>query len=76
VPFSTAQFTNVTGGSENFRLVSGSYLIDTGTDTSGEGAPLNFTDDIVGTTRSDWDVGAFEYVAAATYQPFRLRLNQ
>jgi hypothetical protein len=39
--------------------------IDGGYDTSGESAPLNFTDDIDGTTRSTWDIGADEYVAAA-----------
>jgi hypothetical protein len=37
---------------------------DAGTDTSGEGAPLNFTTDIDGQTRTgSWDIGADEYVA-------------
>ena len=35
---------------------------DAGTDTSGEAAPLNFTDDIDGVTRTGtWDIGADEY---------------
>jgi len=36
-------------------------LIDAGTDLSGSGV----TDDIIGTTRSTHDIGAFEYVSAA-----------
>lgn len=61
-----AGFTNVTAGSEDFHLIAGSALIDIGVDTSGEGAPLNFTTDIDGETRSGtWDIGADEYVAAS-----------
>ncbi len=40
-------------------------MIDAGIDTSGDPAPLNFTDDIDGDTRpqgSGWDIGADEYV--------------
>lgn len=60
-----AGFTNVTAGSEDFHLKSGSALIDVGTDTSGDSAPLNFTTDIDGETRSGtWDIGCDEYVAA------------
>lgn len=63
---SVANFANVTAGSEDFRLPLGSALIDVGTDTSGESAPLNFTTDIEGQTRTGtWDVGADEYVASA-----------
>ena len=63
----TSTFKNVTSGSEDFGLVSGSPLIGKGTDTSGESAPLNFTTDIVGTARgSVWDVGAFEFVVAGS----------
>lgn len=54
---STSVFTNVTAGSEDFHLVSGSPLIDAGTDLSGD-----FTTDIDGATRSGtWDVGADEF---------------
>jgi hypothetical protein len=65
IAINTTNFTNVTAGSENWSLPSGSALVGTGTDTSGEAAPLNFTTDINGTTRvAPWDIGAFEYVAA------------
>ncbi len=40
---------------------TGSDLYNAGTDLSG-----TFTDDIAGTTRSTWDIGAFEYVPAGT----------
>lgn len=64
IAVNTTNFTNVTAGSENWSLPSGSALVGAGTDTSGESAPLNFTTDINGTTRvAPWDVGAFEYVA-------------
>jgi hypothetical protein len=62
VAHSTANFTNVTGGSESYLLPSGSALIDAGVDLSG-----TFTNDIDGTTRpqnSVFDVGADEYAAA------------
>lgn len=66
IAYSTTNFVNVTGGSEDLNLKSGSTLIGNGTDTSGEGAPLNFTDDIIGTERGGtWDVGAFEFISAA-----------
>jgi hypothetical protein len=65
IAVNTTNFTNVTEGSENFDLPLGSALIDVGTDTSGDAAPLNFTTDIVARTRgATWDIGAFEYVAA------------
>lgn len=60
----TATFVNVTGGTEDFHLVSGSGLIDVGTDTSGDAAPFNFTTDIDGASRAGtWDVGADDYSA-------------
>lgn len=61
--YSTANFTNVTASSENLALVSGSALLDAGTDLSG-----SFTVDIAGTTRPQngtFDIGAFEYVGSA-----------
>ena len=65
VACSVATFTNVTGGSEDFHIVSGSGLRDVGVTTSAEGAPFNFTTDIDGDTRSGtWDIGADEYVAS------------
>lgn len=69
--WSTANFTNVTAGSEDLSLVSGSALIDVGTDVS---ADSNWIEpggnvDIIGTARpqgSAWDVGAFERITIAT----------
>lgn len=61
IAYSTANLTNVTAGSENMHLVTGSALIDVGTDLS-----ASFTVDIDGATRSGtWDIGADEFVAAA-----------
>jgi hypothetical protein len=64
VAYSTSTFTNVTAGSEDLSLVSGSGLIDIGTDLSGSSVyPFNW--DITGATRTGtWDVGATEYVAS------------
>ena len=66
IAFNTTNFTNVTTDTEDVHLPVGSALINVGTDTSGDAAPLNFTTDIDGQTRSGtWDVGADEYVAAS-----------
>jgi len=59
IAYSTANFTNVTSGSENFALVPGSALIGVGTNESG-----TFTTDITGATRATWDVGAFYYASS------------
>lgn len=61
IAYSTANFTNVTAGSENLHLVSGASatLLTGGTDLSG-----TFTTDIDGETRSDWSIGADEFIAA------------
>lgn len=65
IAINTDNFTNVSAGTEDFSLPSGSALIDVGTDTSGDAAPLDFTDDIDGTARgATWDVGAHEYAAS------------
>jgi parallel beta helix pectate lyase-like protein len=62
---SGARFTNITAGSENFHIQSGSALIGAGTDLS-----ATFTTDVDGATRSaPWDVGADEFVSAATTAP-------
>ena len=60
----TLTFVNAAG--DDYHLASGDTdAIDMGTATSGESAPLNFTTDIDGTTRSGtWDIGADEYVSA------------
>ena len=63
VAYTTSTFTNVTAGSEDYDLVTGSALIGAGVSTSGESAPLNFTTDIVGATRdATWDIGAYCWV--------------
>jgi len=62
IPYTTATFNNVTSGSENFNLVSGSSLILAGTNESG-----TFTTDITGATRQAtgaWDIGAFYYASS------------
>lgn len=61
IAHSTANFQNVTDGSEDYHLAtSGSALEDAGTDTSGDGAPLNFTIDADGNTRVDTWIGIDE----------------
>lgn len=62
---SGAKFGSITDGSHNFRVTSGSSLIDVGTTDS-----TNAATDILGTSRpsgSSYDVGCFEYVAAGGY---------
>lgn len=62
VAVNTTNFTNVTAGSEDYHIPTGSALKNVGTDTSGDAAPFNFTTDIDGATRSGtWDVGADEF---------------
>lgn len=57
IPYSTANFVNVTSGSEDLHSKSGSALINAGTDLSS-----TLTTDIRGATRSGtFDIGAFEY---------------
>lgn len=59
--FDTANFSNVTPGSHDLRLVTGSALIDAGT-TDSTNAPV----DVSGLTRTgSWDVGAWEYSASS-----------
>jgi len=58
-----AYFTNVTSGSEDVEIGASSELRGEGTDLSADGT-YAFDYDIVGTTRSAWDIGVFEYVAA------------
>ena len=75
----TLTFVSTTAGSEDFHLVStDTDAIDKGTDTSGDSAPMNFTTDIDGVTRTGtWDIGADEYVAAGgVYIPFQIIKNE
>ena len=51
IPVSTATFVNVTAGTEDWHLAAGSALIGVGTDTSGDAAPMDFSDDIDGDAR-------------------------
>jgi len=68
IPYSTANFTNVTAETEDLHLVAGSVLIDIGTDLS-----ASFTTDIDGQTRSGtWDIGADEFVNTAPNAPVGL----
>lgn len=63
--YSTANFTNVTSGSEDFHLPTGSVFIDSGTDLSGD-STYSFSTDMVGVSRSSpWDIGPLEYVSGA-----------
>lgn len=57
-----AYFINITGGSEDLDIGASSTLRGNGTNLSGDGT-YAFNDDVIGTTRSAWDVGAFEYIA-------------
>lgn len=57
--YDTNNFTNVTSGSEDLHLPTGSALLDAGTDLSGD-----FTTDIDGDTRTRWSVGADDGPAA------------
>lgn len=66
IAYTTANFVNVTAGSIDLHLAQGSALYDVGTDTSGDSAPLNFTTDIDGDTRTAWSVGADEGVPNTT----------
>jgi hypothetical protein len=63
IPFDDTTFEDTS--SIDLTPFSSSPLADVGTDTSGDSAPMNFTDDILGTTRpegTDWDVGAIELI--------------
>ncbi len=60
-------FTNVTQGSENFTLNTGSALIGAGTNESG-----TFTNDIINLTRQAtgaWDIGPFRFGALTVNVP-------
>lgn len=67
--FTTSTFTDVTSGAANFALVTGSGLIDTGTDLSSDSTyPFNW--DFANNTRSGtWEVGAYNYAASGISIP-------
>ncbi len=67
---SSPNFTNPAG--LNLSLQAGDDRIDVGVDLSGIGAPAQFDDGLTGTswanptttTRSDWDIGAYEFTGS------------
>lgn len=67
IALNTTNFTNVTAGSEDYHLPSGSALIGVASNLYDD-ANLPFQDDIDGQDRggsgASWDIGADEYVAA------------
>lgn len=63
IPVSLATFVSITLGTGSYNLPGSSALIGVGTDTRSDGAPFNFTTDIVGTTRAlPWSIGAYAAV--------------
>ena len=65
---SGAYFTNVTAGSEDCHTKAGSTLHSAGTDLSAD-ATYAFNYDFEGDTRSNWDVGADEYLVVGGASP-------
>lgn len=65
IAYDTSNFTNVTAGSQNLHLASGasSTLKTGGTDLSAD-ATYAFSTDIDGESRSDWGIGADEFISA------------
>jgi len=78
IALNTTNFTNVTAGSEDFHLPSGSALIGAATNLYNDAA-YPFQTDIDGQDRggaaASWDIGADEYVSAAAIEQegFRFR---
>jgi PKD repeat protein len=74
VAYSTTNFENVTSGSEDLHLKSGSVLIDNGSTLTGFVNPLaNVTEDWEGDTRpfgSAYDIGADEFVVTPPVADF------
>jgi len=62
----TVSFVSTTAPYDLHLLSTDTVAIGAGVNTSSESAPLNFTTDIDGTTRSGtWDIGADEYVSSS-----------
>lgn len=72
VAIDTDTFVNVTASSEDFHLAADglSPLQSAGVDTSGDSAPLNFTTDIDGDTRTLWSIGADDGPRRTSLPPF------
>lgn len=67
VSYDATTFSNVTDGSEDFTVVIGSSLIDSGTDNSGQSAPFDYTEDAAGVTiTTPQDVGSIQLGASAS----------
>jgi len=62
--YSTSTFTNITEGSEDFSLASGSALIGEGTDLSAD-AVYPFDYDFTGAERVTWDVSAYYFAVSS-----------
>jgi hypothetical protein len=68
------EFTDYAGAVSDVSLVSGSSCIGNGTDDPGSGL---YSDDIIDVLRSStWDIGAFEFVAAAAGNPWYYMRHQ
>lgn len=66
ISLSNAGFVNVQSGSEDFHLAStSSPLYHTGTDTSGDSAPMNFTTDLDG--QNYYDTGGVRSIGVDEY---------
>jgi hypothetical protein len=74
IAFSTTNFENVTSGSEDFHIKSGSSLNGGGTDISGDTNWLSTDYD-----GENWDstpsIGAYEYIAAGGGNAYASRLT-
>lgn len=58
IAVNTTNFANVSSSTEDWNIPSGSALVGTGTDTSGDASPFNFTTDMTGAARTNpWDIG-------------------
>jgi hypothetical protein len=72
VAYSTANFNNVTAGSDDLGLPSGSALVGAGTDLSADSL-YPFSTDIVGVSRTPgWGVGAFHRNPPPPVTPIRV----
>ena len=68
------QFENITPGSEDLHLKAGSDCLTAGTNLSADPS-FPFDDDIDGDTRSNWDIGADEFVSQGGLLPILMNQN-
>jgi len=74
IAFSTSNFTNVSAGSENLKLVLGSALLGQATDLSGGSGEEAITTDFQGVPRDTiWDIGAHQFARRAAPLPVTVR---